>query len=275
MKSGFPAVRLLCLAGLLAASAPALAIDSKKAASAVEKLICSDRQTLSADAELNRAYSAILKKAPDSEVRAMLVDSQKRWLAARDQALDTLMGTPDALPDDRSAGEILRGLIDSRTAEFKETEKGSSTPAVIGRAISQKKFQAQFKSGAYAGYWTSCDVLPRDYTHYGCFAIRHYQNNDRVCSVDESWASGAVYTKRYVANIVDGKPKVIASCSFSSEDEACSDIEGKAKWNRQPEQPEYVYSSSPLPKIDGEIYDSEDAEWARTCLTETTYPPVQ
>ncbi|QVQ24416.1 lysozyme inhibitor LprI family protein [Achromobacter deleyi] len=275
MKTGLPAVRLLCLAGLFTLPAPALAIDCKKASSAVEKLICSDRKTVAADAELNRAYRAMLKQAPDSEVRAMLVDSQKRWVAARDQAMDTLIGTPDALPDEKSAGEIVRELIVNRTAELKETGKGPATPAMIGRALSQRKFQAQFTGGAYAGYWTSCDVLPRDYRNYACFAIRHYQNNDRVCTVDESWASGRVYTNRYVANIVDGKPKVIASCSFSSEDEACSDTEGQAKWNRKPEQPDYVYSAQPLPKLDGEIYDSDDFEWARACLVDTAYPPAK
>ncbi|MFD4841392.1 lysozyme inhibitor LprI family protein [Achromobacter sp. NPDC058515] len=275
MKPGIPAARLLCLAGLFTLSAPAWAIDCKKASSAVEKLICSDRNTVSADAELNRAYNAVLKQAPGGDIRAMLVDSQKRWVAARGRALDTLIGTPDALPDEKSAGEILRELIRNRTAELKETGKGASLPAIIGRAISQQKFQSQFTGGAHAGYWTSCDVLPRDYRNYACFAIRHYQNNDRVCTVDESWASGRVYTNRYVANIVDGKPKVVASCSFSSEDEACSDTEGKAKWNWKPEQPDYVYSAKPLPKIDGEIHDSDDFEWARACLADAAYPPAQ
>lgn len=275
MKPAFPAVRCLCLAGLFALSAPALAIDCRKAGSAVEKLICSDKKTVSADAELNRAYGALLKQAPDSDIRAMLVDSQKRWVAARDRALDTLIGTPDALPDEKSAGDIVRELIRNRAAELKEAGKGSSTPAIISRAVQQRQFQAQFTGGAFAGYSTSCDVLPRDYTYYGCFAVRHYQNNGRICSVDESWASGSVYTRRYVADIVGGKPKVVASCSFSSEDEACSDSDGKAKWNRAPEQPEHVYSAQPLPKIDGEIHGSEDYEWARACLTDTAYPPAR
>ncbi|WMD18181.1 lysozyme inhibitor LprI family protein [Achromobacter seleniivolatilans] len=275
MKLGFPAVRLLCLAGLFALSAPALAIDCKKASSAAEKLICSDKKTVAADAELNRAYAAILKQAPDSEVRTMLVESQKRWVAARDRALDTLINTPDALSDDQSASDIARELIQNRTAEFKETQKKSATPAIISRAIAQKQFQAQFTGGAFAGYSTSCDVLPRDYVNYGCFAIRHYQNNDRVCSVDESWASGAVYTKRYVAKVVNGKPEAIASCSFNSEDEACSDAEGKTKWNMSPEQPKHVYTSEPLSKIDGEVFDSDDFAWVKTCLADPVYPPAK
>lgn len=272
MKPGIPALRLLSLAGLFALSAPALAIDCRKAATDVEKLICSDRGAVSADAELNRNYGALLKQAPDAEIRAMLVDSQKRWLAARDRALETLIGYPDSLPDGKTPARAARELILDRSAQFKEAEKGASTPRMIARALEQRQFQSRFTGGPLAGYSTSCDVLPPDYGSYGCFAIRHYQNKDRVCSIDESWASGGVYTHRYVANVVDGKPKVIASCSFNNADEACSDDAGKTRWNRTPAQPEHVYSATPLPKIDGEVYDQDDYAWAQACLADPAYP---
>lgn len=272
MKPAYPALRLFFLAGTFALSAPALAIDCKKAATAVEKLICSDRGAVSADAELNRSYAALLKQAPDADIRAMLVQSQKRWLAARDQALETLIETPDALPDGKSAAGIARDLIRSRSAEFKETAKGESVPGMISRAIAQQRFQAQFTGGKFAGYATSCDVLPRDYAYYACFATRHYQNNDRVCSVDEYWASGSVYTRRYVADVVDGKPKVIATCSFNGDDAACFDAGGKTQWNRKPAQPENLYSSGPQPKLDGEIADDDDFEWTQACLADPAFP---
>lgn len=273
--AGF-AVKGLFVAGVFALSAPAMAINCAKAGTAVEKLICADKATVAADAGLNRAYQAILKQAPDDSIREMLVASQKRWLEARDRALDRLLTDPDAVPDDKTAGEIARDLIENRSAQFTETGKGSATPTMIRRAVQQQQFQSQFTGGAFAGYWTSCDVLPHDYVDYACFAIRHYQNNDRVCSEDESWASGAVYTKRYVANVVDGKPRVIASCSFSSADEACATVgDTKANWNRQPEAPKYVYADKPLPKLDGEIDASDDAEWVQACLTDPAYPPVQ
>ncbi|WAI83027.1 MULTISPECIES: lysozyme inhibitor LprI family protein [Achromobacter] len=271
--AGF-AVKGLFLAGVFALSSPAMAINCAKAGTAVEKLICADKATVAADAGLNRAYQAILKQAPDDSIRAMLVASQKRWLQARDRALDRLLTDPDAVPDDKSASKIARELIENRSAQFKETGKGSATPTIIRRAVQQQQFQSQFTGGAFAGFWTSCDVLPHDY--YDCFAIRHYQNNDRVCSVDESWASGAVYTKRYVANVVDGKPRVIASCSFSSADEACATVgDTKANWNRQPQAPQYVYADKPLPKLDGEIDASDDTEWVQACLTDPAYPPGQ
>ncbi|MCD0495724.1 lysozyme inhibitor LprI family protein [Achromobacter sp. MY14] len=273
-SAGF-AVKGLFLAGVFALSAPAMAINCAKAGTAVEKLICADKATVAADAGLNRAYQAILKQAPDDSIRAMLVASQKRWLEARDRALDRLLTDQDAVPDDKTAGEIARELIENRRAQFQEAGKGSATPTMIRRAV-QQQFQSQFTGGAFAGYWTSCDVLPRDYVDYACFAIRHYQNNDRVCSVDESWASGAVYTKRYVANVVNGKPRVIASCSFNSADEACATVgDTKANWNREPEAPKYVYADTPLPKVDGEIDASDDAEWVQACLTDPAYPPGQ
>lgn len=276
MKLACSAVNAVFLTGLFALSAPAMAINCAKAGTAVEKLICSDKKTVAADAKLNRAYQAILKLAPDDSIRAMLVASQKRWLEARDRALDRLLTDPDGVPDDKSMGEIARELIENRIGQFQESGRGTVAPTMIRQAQQQQTFQSRFTGGAFAGYWTTCDVLPGDDVDYACFAIRHYQNNDRVCSVDESWASGAVYTKRYVANVVDGKPHVIASCSFSSADEACATVgDTKANWNRKPEAPQYVYADKPLPKLDGEIDASDDTEWVQACLTDPAYPPAQ
>ncbi|CUJ16048.1 lysozyme inhibitor LprI family protein [Achromobacter kerstersii] len=276
MKLACSAVKAVFLTGLFALSAPAMAINCAKAGTAVEKLICSDKKTVAADAKLNRAYQAILKLAPDDSIRAMLVASQKRWLEARDRALDRLLTDPDGVPDDKSMGEIARELIENRIGQFQESGRGTVAPTMIRQAQQQQTFQSRFTGGAFAGYWTTCDVLPGDDVDYACFAIRHYQNNDRVCSVDESWASGAVYTKRYVANVVDGKPHVIASCSFSSADEACATVgDTKANWNRKPEAPQYVYADKPLPKLDGEIDASDDTEWVQACLTDPAYPPAQ
>ncbi|WP_447577221.1 lysozyme inhibitor LprI family protein [Achromobacter kerstersii] len=276
MKLAYSAVKAVFLTGLFALSAPAMAINCAKAGTAVEKLICSDKKTVAADAKLNRAYQAILKLAPDDSIRTMLVASQKRWLEARDRALDRLLTDPDGVPDDKSMGEIARELIENRIGQFQESGRGTVAPTMIRQAQQQQTFQSRFTGGAFAGYWTTCDVLPGDDVDYACFAIRHYQNNDRVCSVDESWASGAVYTKRYVANVVDGKPHVIASCSFSSADEACATVgDTKANWNRKPEAPQYVYADKPLPKLDGEIDASDDTEWVQACLTDPAYPPAQ
>ncbi|WZB67264.1 lysozyme inhibitor LprI family protein [Achromobacter xylosoxidans] len=95
------AARLLCLAGLGALAAPAWAIDCHKAGTPAEKLICSDRGAVAADAELNRAYAALLKQAPDAQIRAMLVDSQRRWIEARNMRLGGWCPTPNRCPTRR------------------------------------------------------------------------------------------------------------------------------------------------------------------------------
>ena len=139
MKSGISAGRLLCLASLYALAAPAYAIDCAKAATAVEKLICSDRKTVAADAELNRAYAAILKQAPDGDIRAMLAHSQKRWIVARDGVLMNLIEDPGSVPAGKTVAGVARDLIQSRTAQLKETHKGAALPDMIGafRALVQ------------------------------------------------------------------------------------------------------------------------------------------
>ena len=125
MKLACSAVKGVLLAGVFALSAPAMAINCAKAGTAVEKLICSDKKTVAADAKLNRAYQAILKLAPDDSIRAMLVASQKRWLDARDRALDRLLTDPDAVPDDKAAGEIARELMENRIGQFQESGRGT------------------------------------------------------------------------------------------------------------------------------------------------------
>lgn len=100
------ALRLSVLAALCALSAPAWAIDCSKAQTPSEKLICSSKSLQNADSKLNKAYAATLKAAPDEEIRSMLVASQKRWIIARDRAMDGLIGEPDSLPEGKSAQQM-------------------------------------------------------------------------------------------------------------------------------------------------------------------------
>ncbi|MCK4206182.1 DUF1311 domain-containing protein [Brucella pituitosa] len=262
------ALRLSVLAALCALSAPAWAIDCSKAQTPSEKLICSSKLLQKADSRLNKTYSATLKSAPDEEIRAMLVASQKRWIAARDKALDGLIGEPDSVPDGKSAEQIADSMIAERTAQLGEKGKMS----LIEVARTQRAFLQQFSGGDYAGYETSCDMLPPDQT-YNCFPTRHYQNGDRVCSVDEYWATNTGYTKRFIANIVDGKPTLIASCSFNGDDNTCPTTSGEGQsWNVKPEAQPTLYSSKPELKLDGEVIDNDDYNWLKTCLTDKSFP---
>lgn len=267
------AAQLLCLAGLGVAAAPALAINCQKASTPSEKLICSDRKAVAADGELNRAYAAVLKQAPDEEIRKMLVDSQRRWIEARDQALNGLTDDSDALQDDQTPGGLAADMILNRVAALKEIRKGDKLPAMIATALRQREFNKQFTGGPYAGFDVSCDILPPDYKYYACFAIRHYQNNDRICSVEEYWATGSVYVQRYVAKVVDNKPVPVASCSFNGNDANCpGSIADDAHWNTGPEVHKVDYSSKPLPKVDGEVHDDDEYGWLKSCLSDASFP---
>lgn len=267
------AAQLLCLAGLGVVAAPALAINCQKASTPSEKLICSDRKAVAADGELNRAYAAVLKQAPDEEIRKMLVDSQRRWIEARDQALNGLTDDSDALQDDQTPGGLAADMILNRVAALKEIRKGDKLPAMIAAALRQREFNKQFTGGPYAGFDVSCDILPPDYKYYACFATRHYQNNDRICSVEEYWATGSVYVQRYVAKVVDNKPVPVASCSFNGNDANCpGSIADDAHWNTGPEVHKVDYSSKPLPKVDGEVHDDDEYGWLKSCLSDASFP---
>ncbi|WP_336236190.1 lysozyme inhibitor LprI family protein [Achromobacter dolens] len=267
------AAQLLCLAGLGVVAAPALAINCQKASTPSEKLICSDRKAVAADGELNRAYAAVLKQAPDEEIRKMLVDSQRRWIEARDQALNGLTDDSDALQDDQTPGGLAADMILNRVAALKEIRKGDKLPAMIATALRQREFNKQFTGGPYAGFDVSCDILPPDYKYYACFATRHYQNNDRICSVEEYWATGSVYVQRYVAKVVDNKPVPVASCSFNGNDANCpGSIADDAHWNTGPEVHKVDYSSKPLPKVDGEVHDDDEYGWLKSCLSDASFP---
>ncbi|WP_063569240.1 lysozyme inhibitor LprI family protein [Achromobacter ruhlandii] len=273
MHFGKRVAQLLGLVGISVVSASALAINCQKASNAAEKLIRSDRAAVAADAELNRAYAALLKQAPDAEIRAMLVASQRRWVEARDLRLEGLASDPESLPDDKTPGAIAADLIRARASEFKERGKGDDIPRLIRVALSQREFRKQFTGGPYSGYDVSCDVLPPDYKYYACFATRYYQNNDRVCSTDEYWATGSVYVQRYVAKVVDNKPVPVASCSYNGNDESCpGSIADDARWNTGPKVHAPTYPSKPLPQVDGEVDDSDDYGWIKACLTDGSFP---
>lgn len=258
------------LIALAATSSSSFAIDCAKAANSVDKLICDDGALREADEAMNAAFTAANAKAPDDEIRRALVDSQKRWLAARDETLAGLIENPEA-GEGKQPREIASQMINARSGQLviEETDDGSS---VFENAIAQRAFAAQFSGGPFAGYNTSCDMLPPDQA-YACFSTRNYQNGDRICSIEEYWATGSVYVQRYVADVVDGKPKLVASCSFNGNDNACpGSIDENAKWNVAPKENATLYASQSLPKLDVDVSDSEEEAWLKTCLTDKSFP---
>jgi uncharacterized protein YecT (DUF1311 family) len=70
------------LLACLGMAAPALAMDCKKATSAVDKAICADPSALAADQALESAYSTLYATLPEPG-RKQLIQSQRGWLKQR------------------------------------------------------------------------------------------------------------------------------------------------------------------------------------------------
>ncbi|MGU3547026.1 lysozyme inhibitor LprI family protein [Methylobacterium sp. A52T] len=225
MFSAGPAVTRLQAATLAAAFASALAatllapssaraIDCRKAASPLERMICADPALRKADAALGAAYSGLLHSTDDAEIRAMLIASQKRWVAAR----DTWLGDLDAA----DARAVVLKAIRARTEDLSGRSKSDpARPHWIAAALRQRAFAARFTGGPFAGFDTACDFLPvgRDRV-YGCFGSRRYQNGDRVCTLSDDWASGHTSETRTVARVVDGAARTVATCTIGGGDDA-------------------------------------------------------
>ena len=69
-----------------------------------------------------------MKQAPDDEIRAMLKDSQRRWLAARDGKLQDLIANIDAVPEGKTAGSVAADLISARIDALTGATRAASSP---------------------------------------------------------------------------------------------------------------------------------------------------
>lgn len=252
----------LCLAS------PAAAIGCAKAGNGVEKRICASKELKAADASLNSAYTALLRAAPDTEIRTMIVKSQRRWIEARDTGLASdFEGQP--LPIG-----VLRDAIDGRTAELSDR----SNSGLIAQALEQRRYFSQFPKGQFSGFASDCEFYPTDRNQesyvYSCMGTVGVQNGDRLCAMDQYWATYSVYTHYGVSRITGGTASPAAYCNPQSGTEC--DI-GESGWQsvngKKPEN---------FPEL-GERADKLDAEntllldekaWFTSCLTKTGFPLV-
>lgn len=275
------------LIGVGVVPASAYAIDCTKATTKLDRLICSDKRLVSADASMGKAYAALLKSAPDAAVQKLMVGSQRRWIKARDEAF----GDPDTLADVRTGNsytkadqrEIVLDAIEKRTRQLTEHLPGKSQyPRLVQAVLDQRTFASRFSGGPFAGFSVSCEFVPQSGQYsYGCFGTHFYQNKDRICSVSVDWASGSVSEIRAVANVVDGKPKLAATCKpgenkCSSEDAANTDLPG---WNESaplfPVDAVQIYKqlgAATLPEADPEMPEEESQKWLQSCLSDPRYP---
>ncbi len=248
------------------------AMDCKQASAPVERAICDDRQLEAADVAMGEAYEKLLHAADDdTDIRTMLIDSQKRWLAERAKLFDRRLATADK--DAQRA--IMLAAIQDRTRVLAEQSGSPSQPSLITIAQGQRKFSSRYTGGSFAGLETGCEFLPaQDSYVYGCFGSRQYQNYSRVCTLSRYWATGRIYEKRSVAEITDDKARVIATCSVDGAegDTTCPGGSGEdRRWDTLPKADAAAPVPS-LPKIDAEVGPDEDAPWLRACLTDRSYP---
>ncbi|WP_395023283.1 lysozyme inhibitor LprI family protein [Dongia sp.] len=252
----------LCLA------TPAAAIDCTKAGNAVEKRICASGELKQADASLNRAYAALLRAAPDAEIRAMIVTSQRRWIKARDHDLESnLEGQPLSIA-------IVRDAIGSRAADLRDRSK----TGLIAQALAQRRYLGQFPRGAFSGFASDCGFFPADRNQesftYSCMGMVSVQNGDRLCAMSEDWATYAIYTHYGMSRIAAGRASPAAYCDPQSAT-GCGD--GESGWQAVgAELPKnFPVLGNGVDKLDAEnglLLDDDNRAWFTSCLTKPGFP---
>ena len=254
---------------------PVFAMDCAKAKEAAEKKICANASLLAADAKMNTAYAAILKAAPDADIRAMLVRSQRRWIKARNAFLEAAWGsdgpggngTPTPLAQMRKAiNERARVLAD-------RSERG-----LIAAAQAQRRWLAKYTGGPLTGFSVECEFLPHSNRYaefsYGCSGTVSVQHQARVCSWSEYWASYAVYDT-YSVSTAAGAPQ--AFCKGFSND--CTSAKAPEGWQRIETVDPHDKNDVPTPVADSPKLDAEmpvgddNARFFDHCLTVPAYPP--
>ncbi len=260
----------ICLMMVFGTSMPARAIDCTKASDAIDKRICGDAGLKAADAAMGQAYSALLKSAPDAEVRSMLVNSQRRWVAARNEWFSSNPGDHPL-----SVRELRKAITDRTSGLADRSDKG-----FVAQAEAQRRFLTKYTGGAFSGFDVSCEFIPDDNKQksfsYQCTGAVHVRNGDRVCSLSAEFASWALYQYYGVSTIAAEQAKPAAFCGDQSGDICESGKNGK--WDLDPDPNHFPVPKRDLPKLDAEIdwpLAESDATWFDRCLASPTYPPAQ
>ncbi len=156
-------IRYLVTAALLFASAPlapALAsgpsFECAKATRQIDRAICAWDTVGALDGEMAAAYGAALAVQPDEDGRTLVVQDQKRWLAARDQqcALDAVKPDPGSEEglNPKEFGQLLclQDMYGSHIAHLKDM-----VPPLVPVSVAtlpNEPFRAAYPDDAPAGY---------------------------------------------------------------------------------------------------------------------------
>ncbi|TPM38607.1 lysozyme inhibitor LprI family protein [Mesorhizobium sp. B2-3-4] len=273
---------ILATAAVFGLTAPAFAFDCAKASSDVEHQICGSKALRRADEDMSAAYTKLLRTLDDPEIHAALIESQRRWIKARDSGINdpaTLEGSgtdDDSTPP--SWADVLTRVTRERTSFLKKTAGGK--PAFVAGALAQRKALGPSGKGPWAGFSSSCYFIPdrqhpNDYT-YNCFGSMSRQNGDRVCSESTDFASYTSQTTRIVADIVDGRAQARAKCGFGNDVKTCPDetvdkAAADGGWDMNAGKDDAP--GKPELKLDPEASETvADAGWMDACLADKSFP---
>ncbi|HEX7388720.1 MAG TPA: lysozyme inhibitor LprI family protein [Acidiphilium sp.] len=259
------ALSWLALIPALFVSSSAWAIDCAHAVKPIEKRICASPSLRSADAAMGKAYIAALAAAPDPELRAVLVRSQRRWIAARNDGLVTDF---DNVP--LPVSTLRDAFLDRATVLEDRSRTG-----LITEAEAERHFLAKYAKAPYTGIATDCFFAPdtpgsKIYT-YVCTGSLHVQNGNRVCSIDREWATWRLYTYYGVSTVADGKTTPAAFCNGRQGD--CTGTgSDESGWvaGAATAGDNFPTPATGLPRLDAEgIWPLSDGDiaWFKTCLT--------
>lgn len=264
-------------------------MNCSKAETKLDRLICSSAQLKKADSAMSAAYFNMLRPIEDPAIRAALINSQRRWVAAREHDLAHFGGSSDESDTSDSSQKLAIVLQITRDrTEFIDSHSGAES-SFVANAQRQQKLADAYTGGPFAGYQVSCSFIPgrgnQSHYTYICFGSHSYQEGSRVCSQSDDFASYTTVTTRGVANVDDesGMLKPLATCVFgSSSDSLCptglSQTDKNAKWNINPTQAQLLaaFGGVSLVKLDPEFHDDAyDLDWIHACLTDPTFPHVK
>jgi uncharacterized protein YecT (DUF1311 family) len=261
----------------------ALALDCQRATQLLDKVICGDSDLKAADAKMAKAYFELLKSTKDKEVHDLIILSQRRWIDARyHQEITDPHANPDPSPDDLDSQKaMLLDQMEDRTHTL------SAQPSAMELNIrEEREFISKFSGGPFSGFSTGCFFAPKGFGDgaYACIGTQVAQNNDRICTTIQDWASGHETEYRTVSQVVDGKVKLIAECSsgYASTDETCPDTEPQADaavgWNFHPDPKDPIFDQNAQDgsslKLDPDFpFDDISHGWAAQCLADRNFPP--
>ncbi|HEX7816900.1 lysozyme inhibitor LprI family protein [Dyella sp.] len=271
---------LLVLLGLV--SMPAVAMDCAKASTKMEKRICGDKKLTAVDNAMSAAYFKLLRQVKDADIRASLINSQRRWIVAREHDLSDLSAGDGEGLDEAQQRAVVLAVTRARISDLQEVSGGQ--PRFVADALKQRAAAAAYSGGPFAGYHGSCSFIPdrQDPTKYSynCFGSHAYQNNHRVCAESADFASYSEETVRAVADVDGVKLKPIATCALgTSTDSECPDSysDQKSHWNTHPTDAQFnaAFGSGDVLKLDPELSVADDdgeQGWIHACLTDTRFP---